>query len=81
MLHVATKKQGFANMKKRELKKLSAKAGRMSNPKKGFGSLSKQERSEMASNAAKARWAKVREERAKKEAEYEPTSSVVQEEA
>lgn len=56
------KPQGFGSLSPEEHKKVASKGGSWKG-KKGTAVLSQEERSERASKMAKARWAKVREER------------------
>lgn len=60
---MSTKKQGFASLSAKRRKEIATKAGSVKHPNKGFGSRSKEELSKLSSEAAKARWAKVKEER------------------
>ncbi len=64
---MSTKKQGFASLTEEQRREISTRAGRVKHPNKGFGSLDPEQRKVNASEASKARWAKVRAERLSKE--------------
>ena len=64
-------KQGFASMSEEKHKAASSKGGRSKVPK-GLAVFTPEERSARASHAAKARWAKKREERQANEGNVTP---------
>lgn len=60
---MSSKKQGFASLPEDRRREIAALGGATKNPRKGFGSKSKEELRRISSEAAKARWDRVRAER------------------